>query len=288
MRAGAFAVLGILLHTTMVGAMDVFPGPGTPLQDAIDAASDGALLVVHGGGYPEVVTITKRLRLMHPTGEGNFAVIGDVNENVFCDAPTVLTIVASRVRVENIDVAGGTFSTIDVHDSDRVTLNRVTVYNRCNTAEYGVNIFASTHVKVFEVKTYPLFGSEGYNDAGFYLGGIPARGAVRLKKCFSSEDDERGILIEDSAPRGVVVQNSAADFSRSAGIFLRNSDGVLLKDNSVTSSRGTGIELDATSDDNDIVGNGVFSTVVADVVDAGSGNCWRRNTFSTGTVPPCP
>jgi hypothetical protein len=43
--------------------IQVVPGPGTPLQDAIDAASAGDTIKLAGGGYPESIVITKPLRL---------------------------------------------------------------------------------------------------------------------------------------------------------------------------------------------------------------------------------
>ena len=43
----------------------------------------------------------------------------------------------------------------------------------------------------------------------------------------------------------------------------------------------------ATSDGNVIAGNSIEENVT-DVLDNGSGNCWRNNHFTTGSVPPCP
>jgi len=41
----------------------VAPGPGTPFQDAIDAAAPGDVVRLASGTYPEHVTITKALQL---------------------------------------------------------------------------------------------------------------------------------------------------------------------------------------------------------------------------------
>ena len=90
------------------------------------------------------------------------------------------------------------------------------------------------------------------------------------------------------APKSVVVQRNDVRESGTTGIFLHNSDGIVVKGNSVTDSTGTGIEIDATSDGNRITRNTISSSGVADAVDGGSGNCWKQNVFATGTVPPCP
>ena len=50
-----------------------------------------------------------------------------------------------------------------------------------------------------------------------------------------------------------------------------------------------GIHVDATSDDNRIIRNEVSGSP-ADVRDDGTGNCWKANTYATGSVPStgCP
>jgi hypothetical protein len=47
--------------------------------------------------------------------------------------------------------------------------------------------------------------------------------------------------------------------------------------------------MGAGSDDNVITGNEIFN-FPSDVQDGGSSNCWRRNQFTTGSVPSggCP
>ena len=53
----------------------VYPGAGTPIQDAVDAANPGDTIVVHAGTYPETVTI--RSDDYNLSLEGKGAIIAD-------------------------------------------------------------------------------------------------------------------------------------------------------------------------------------------------------------------
>jgi hypothetical protein len=46
-----------------------------------------------------------------------------------------------------------------------------------------------------------------------------------------------------------------------------------------------GIRVDATSNGNRLSGNELTGSGT-DLLDQGSGNCWRKNVFITGTLPP--
>lgn len=73
------------------------------------------------------------------------------------------------------------------------------------------------------------------------------------------------------------------------------SDGIRLVRNLIVSVMSepptslSGVELDATSDDNTIVNNESVGNIL-DVIDNGFSNCWRQNHFETGAVPTngCP
>jgi len=64
------AALVVVLAMAGVGAgatWDVYPGVGTPIQDAVDGAGAGDTIYVHAGTYDENADVDKRITLI---GEG--------------------------------------------------------------------------------------------------------------------------------------------------------------------------------------------------------------------------
>ena len=278
------AALGVSLVTLVAAApcgaktIVVKPGPGTPFQSAIGAASPGDTLRIFPGTYAEAVVIDKALRVI-PGGCCAWVI------DAGCTASTAVNILADDVTFSGLEVQGGTVYEVDLEHRDRVKVLRSIMTETCGTAEYGIQAYASTNV------TLLLNETSGFSDAGIYIGGIAQSGNVRVWKNESS-NNARGYIVEDSLPgrRGVILSGNLALQNTQSGIFLHNSDGVRLLHNCVTGLPGTtttGIELDTTSDGNVITGNAIDENVT-DVLDSGSDNCWRNNHFTTGSVPPCP
>ena len=62
----AAALVVVLAAGVVSGAgaeWDVYPGEGTPIQDAIDGAAEGDTIYVHAGTYVENVNVWKRLTI---------------------------------------------------------------------------------------------------------------------------------------------------------------------------------------------------------------------------------
>ena len=62
----AAALVVVLAAGVVSGAgaeWDVYPGEGTPIQDAIDGAAEGDMICVHAGTYVENVDVWKRVTL---------------------------------------------------------------------------------------------------------------------------------------------------------------------------------------------------------------------------------
>ena len=281
MHAAALGVSFVTLVAVSPGhakTIVVSPGARTPFQDAINSASPGDTLRVSPGTYPEAIVIDKALRVF---AQGCCSWVIDAG----CAAGTAVNILADDVTFSGLAVQGGTFYEIDAEGRDNVKVLRAIMTETCGTAEYGVQVYQSTNSKVL------LNDASGFSDAGVYIGGIGQSGNVRVLKNESS-DSARGYIVEDClpGPRGVILSGNTALQNTQSGIFLHNSDGVRILHNSVTGLPGTsvsGIELDLTSDDNLIVGNDI-SENTSDVVDNGTNNCWRNNTYTTGPPASCP
>ena len=83
------------------------------------------------------------------------------------------------------------------------------------------------------------------------------------------------------------IHRSYANFNTVTGILLQDTDGIELKKNQVAQNTDNGIVVDANSDDNRIIKNDVHGSTT-DVSDAGTGNCWKHDQYTTGSVASCP
>jgi parallel beta-helix repeat protein len=258
--------------------IEVFPGSGTPFQDAIDDAKAGDTLHLNAGTYTEAVAVTKRLTIVGNVNTFRNGGQGAVTIQGGCSAQSAISVEADGVRLRGLRVFGGSLFAINVvgrsHVSVRATFSGAT----CEGAEYGVNVFDSTAVNV--TRNF----AEGYEDAGIYFGGIPAAADVRGFRNTSS-GNHRGIIVEDCGMLSVRLKANVVR-SNEAGIFLRNTDGVAFVRNRVRDNLEFGIHLNPSSDRNVLIDN-TISGSSTHVIDEGRFNCGQDNTLTTGDLPSC-
>jgi parallel beta-helix repeat protein len=277
--AAVVLALTLLLVADPAAARRVLvePGPGTPVQDAIDTAGPGDTLRLAAGTYPEAIVIDKPLRL-----EGRNAVIDGG-----CAASTAVQIAADAVTVRKLTVRGGSFYTIDATGCDRTVIDRVAVLPSCVGVEYGINVFQGTNMRI---RNNTIVDAAGFGDAAIYIGGTPADADLRVERNVISGPHDRGIIVEDSLdspgrPIGVRVRKNEISGS-GTGIWIFGSTGAEITSNEVYDSAAAGIELTLNASGNIINGNRLSGND-PDVLDAGTNNCWRHNQYTTGTVPDC-
>lgn len=276
----------VLMAPASAAAKDIHVRPGDGLQKAVNDASPGDVLRIHGGHYNPTggLTVNKRLTLVgynaRPRIRGN------------CNTTYTVRAQHNKVVLNHLKVVGANYAEVDYRDgAEGGKAKDLKVEAKCEGVEYGVNIYQAGAMEVVD-----NIGS-GYEDAAIYVGDISDTGGGTLT-VDSNEGfgNNRAIIIEDSnaASQDIAVtnnnahDNTLAGVGTPAGIFLTNSVGVLLSAN-LSNDNGTyGFHLVSNSDNNVFNGNTATGNGTASFfADGGStGNCGSANTgFS---LPGCP
>ena len=259
------------------------PGPGTPIQDAIDAAAPGDTIRLIAERYFEHITISKPLKLR---GAGSVSTQSDITLlNGECATGPVITVAADDVQIRDLAIFGDIEGGIDVQGRARVKLKRLFVASNCNAVSVAaVNIVQSTHVLVDRVwaagaTAYPITA------AGIRVADTPQNGRIRVRGSIAGHYDV-GIHLENNGILSAYVSSNDVNFN-DRGIVVETTSRASVTRNRLVDNVTSGIEITALSSGNSIIAN-TISGSTTDVSDAGASNCWRNNTFTTGSVPTCP
>jgi parallel beta-helix repeat protein len=272
----------------------VKPGKGT-LAKAVKKAKNGDKLILEKKGvYKGPVTVDKRLTIKGPSDGKKLPTVDGR-----CDTAFTMLILANPVTLQNFKVTGATDAAASQYGGAEVNFieggggsaTGLAMQDGCGV-KYGVNVFDTGDVLVDESKF------EGYDDAGVYVGAIRNPEHVVQVTDNVATENNRGILIEDSAGNGGIqvasnTTNSNTNGFTPTGIFLHNADGVVINDNTATGNPYAGIHLDVTSDDNRLLDNtatgnaaGAQGGTGADLLNEGAGNCGAGNVFGTTAGNP--
>jgi len=261
------AAVAALLATPAAAAVHrVGPGPGTPLQDAIAAASPGDTLHVSPGDYFGPVVVDKKLRIR---ARPNTA----TNIRTGCGAPTALVVAADDVEVRNFQIFAGSSHGVLVDGRSRVKLTNLRIFDDCDAAGPGLRIASSSKVRATGIH------ASGFGDAQIHVVDVASGADVKLIRASSSSSGAANVVVENVAPKALMLLRCQAVGSSTA-LELRNADGVRVS-GGYSGQAAQGVVVGVGSDDNVFTahrfgGNGV------DVVDSGASNCWRGSRNVTG------
>ncbi len=287
-RVAFWSIWGVLLASAgpaLSITIVVPPGPGTPVQDAIDAASPGDTIRLTLGAYSEGnLVITKALKLRGVRSSSTQA----EKTTAFappCGSGPVLTIAADGVSVRGIWFVGAPEGALRIVGSNDVRLRDLSVSANCpTTTAPAIDIEASTRVTADKIGAIGAFTQDP--PIGIRIADTPPNGRVRVRTAIAAHY-AIGVLLDGNGDGSVLFGSGYVNFN-DRGIVVRDTAGAaILRNRQVRSNTITGIEIEAGSTGNVVVGNQIAGSAL-DVVDAGSGNCWQKNTFTTGVDPGCP
>lgn len=257
----------------------VSPGPGTPLGDAIAGARPGDVITLADGVYSEAVVIDKPLgfRTAQPWN------VAQVVIDAGCSVPTAVTVASNDVwwRLGGVTIRGGTESAVDVLGTSGFIVHRFRAERTCPATRFGLRIDAATRAKVNR------FDVDGFVEAGVLVAHLPEQARMTVAHGFARHCG-RGVLAEDDLS-GLLLKDIEITDSEIAGIELRDTAAVKVKINRINGkldgSTAVGIWAGPGSTGSLLLGNEIAGHV-ADVADDGTSNCWKGNTFTSGTIDP--
>jgi parallel beta-helix repeat protein len=282
----AFALL-VMIAAPLASATTFLipPGqPGTPVQDAIDAAAPGDTIRLDIGNYDEKIVVTKPLKIRgvrsrSPLPNHTTNLVGD------CGTGPVITVASDDVLVRGILVEFDAETGVDVVGRARVELKDIFVASNCaNVTRPGFNIDGSTRVSMEHIwaagaSTRPV------PTIGVRIANTPQSGRVRMRSSITGGYDV-GLLLDTDDIVSVRASTSFINGS-TRGLLIQSTSRATIDHNVLEVNTVSGIEIDASSSGNLLIGNHLDQNGT-DVVDNGSANCWRNNTFTSGSVPACP
>ena len=280
----------ITLSSCVGGATDIYANSTSPIQNAVNIANPGDVIIVEPGTYMENIIISKNnLVIRSESGNPANTIIAAKNSNA-----SVITIQdANSVKIKgfNITGAGTAYSGIYVLRSPNCIIEDNILYNdalgvylktsdntvvRNNTASKNLLIGTGVGLNI-EQSNYTSASS---NTISSYNVGIDILGSKSnsLSGNTISQSAVDGIIVENSINN--ILENNTAKSNARYGIYLSGSSNNSLRDNSV--SNGTNVIYLVWSSGNTISGNKVdFGNQHDIMLDNSSDNGITNNIISS-------
>jgi parallel beta-helix repeat protein len=239
-------------------------------------ASHGDVVLVHPGKYRTHLKIAKRIDLV---GVGSPRPVIDAG----CHANDTIKVLSPGVTISGLTVKGADVVSSEEQYPAEVYFEGVAsgkatdlrTIDSCD-AEYGISAFSTGPVKVTD-----NFGS-GFDDSAIYIGSIfDTRGGTLLVKNNTAQHNSRGIIVEDSPfDTDITVRDNTLNDNTitgtegpSDGLFLHNSQGVLIAGNTANDNGASGFHADSNSSGNVFNGNTASGNGDGAFTDDNGDNC---------------
>ena len=293
-------VLCFLTTSAQAAVIFVNAGPGTPLQDAINAASPGDTIRA-SGHFTEAIVIDKPLTLKPVRTD----LYSHVTLDAGCASPVAVDVRSGGVSILGLNtfdrrffIENGTMTDLRVLDASRVKVINVVVAGDGNSAcghATAIEVVNSNRVKLGAG-----IGACGFSaspNVGIYVHDLvlsSQHAGIHVTKFLICVDSSgTGLLFQNIGPS---AQLADAGIKISKGMIGANGDGIgafgvrlvqasgLVVSGNVLDGTADSVLVDSASDNSTFKGN----TFATDAVDQGQGNCWIHNTGAGAFPTTCP
>jgi hypothetical protein len=210
----------------------VSPGPGTPVQSAIDAASSGAVICLNAGNYPEQLSITTPLTLQGLGTGANATVIAPASVTADSNDPgtgnpeasIILVSGTTQVSITNL-VIDGSLASSSINDgcappsfegvlfsgaSGALTDSRVTNFYQASPLDYGCQSNAGQAVVVQSPPgTTSTVSITGDTVTDYQKNGIACNDVGTSCNILSNAVSPLVAAADANAPNGIVIASGA-------------------------------------------------------------------------------
>lgn len=270
-----------LLFASITGigtAAETFVQSDDSIQEAVNSARPGDIIIVKPGTYAENIVV-RRNNLVIRSESGN---PGDTVIEPYDPDTDVLTIQADNITVKGFMItgAGANCSGVYLYNSNNCLIENNKLFNN----PQGIHLESSAKNRVFNNVISKggkgiIIEKSDYNSVarnkvskcryGIYL--LSSKGN-RIFKNTVLENREYGIVLSGSNDN-TFSGNTASDNSR--GIHIGNSDGNTLSENSIFSNEANGLFVCPRSDKN-LVFNNYFNNTLNVEANNGTSNAYNK------------
>jgi parallel beta-helix repeat protein len=310
---GVVSVIGVVLVAAIAGAatINVNPGVGTPVQDAINAANPGDTVHLNAGDYREWVTINKGI-ILEGAGSGSTTMRGwgryqnqaEYDAHKYDSQYSTIAVTSSGVEIRNMRIEEARNYGIEVYKSG-TTFTGISIHD-CKfdyTGQSSIQLYQAPGAQVYSNEAFRSTRQTWYKPAGTGAGSLvnSTRGGDVVNvwndatgtAVYGNTSHSSNLPIFLMGASGVNVHDNNLDvrapttsssynmgYVDTTGIYIMNTSNATFDKNTVTGSGYLALNAFGTSASNTFTNN-TFNSPVRDAT--GSWTAWASsNTWNDG------
>jgi parallel beta-helix repeat protein len=249
----------------------VFNASETPIQAAIDSATDGDIICVWNGSYSENVNVNKRLTLQGESADVVTVRAEDGSDHVFEVTADCVNI--SGFTVTGAGATGWSTAGIYLDSADHCNISDNNASDNCK----GIHLYSSGSNNLTNNTANSNYHGEW--SSGIYL---DSSNNNTLSSNNASNNGYSGIYLYSSGSNNLTNNTANSNYHGdwSGGIYLDFSNNNKLTNNTASNNGYSGIYLYSSSDNNTLTSNTASGNVYGIHLDSSSNNTLTSNNAS--------